>query len=148
MGTGRSCSCLFGTIATLFSTLLLTLATGLLWLFGFITSVRLMIPYALATGVVLLIFLAVVLAKCRAIRCIGDGPAESCHGSSITCKCISCYAGMGFIGAAVFIAASICILATVLSPAINPVLTFITAGSFWLLFFSFFATLFCFLRRC
>lgn len=134
----RKNSCICGLITVLFITVALTAVTGILWLLGYVPSVRLMMPYALAVGLVMTAFLSAVLLRSRTLR---ENHYSGCPDAHPSGLCTQALASAGLVGGAVFLACALMIFAFVLSPMIDNVLTFVTAASFWLLFSSFFASL-------
>lgn len=107
------------------------IATTLLYYFLMINSVRLMIPYALAFGIIIFITTAVLICCCPYRRSI--------------CK----YAALILITAAIFILFALVILAMEMSFMLNVILSFIGSTVFGIMLFAFIAMFLCILsQRC
>ena len=107
---------------------------ALVWYFGFIPFVRMMIPFALFVIMLMFIVTAVLKARC------GNTPEVVL---TSTCSALRRYSPVIIIAAAIFIVFAIVVLATFLPFAVRFALAFIGSISFWTLLFEFVAMIFC-----
>ena len=115
---------------------LIGIVNALAWYFGFINSVRIMIPYALAFVILLFITTAILKAKCGNIRCVEEKCLDA-ERYNKTCNNVNCYANLIILVAAIFIVFAIIVLATSFPFDINAILAFIGCIAFWIMLISF-----------
>jgi hypothetical protein len=113
------------------------IAAAVLWLFGLITSVRIMLPYAFAAVLAMLGVTGLIEALC----CCKRSAEDYCMSGS--CSVVKTFSQIVAVAAVIFIAFALAVFASSISFVLNAILAFIGAISFFLVLFAFGVLLYC-----
>ena len=114
-------------------------AAALMWVYGLMPMVRVMIPYALIFAIILFVVTAVLKARCGSMD---EGPCLTS-----TCSSLRKYSALVMISAAIFIVFSICLMASSMPILVKTISAFVGSISFFTLLFEFLAMIFCMMYR-